>query len=77
MKVLFTFGGLPHYYNYVLSKLNTVKNLEIIVVVPASKGKTVGKGVYQDAEGINFNVYELEEYKAFYRKHFFKDFLWI
>lgn len=75
MKVLFTFGGLPHYYNYVLSKLNTIENLEIIVVVPAYKGKTFGKGVYQDTEGINFKVYELEEYKTFYQKYFFKDFL--
>lgn len=74
MKILFTFGGLPHYYNYVLSKINTVENLEIIVVVPTSKGKTFGKGVYQEAEGINFKVYELEEHKTFYRKYFLKDF---
>ena len=75
MKVLFMFGGLPHYYNYVLSKLNNVKNLEIIVVVPGSSGKTFGEGVYQDNEGINFKVYKLEEYKTFYQKYFLKDFI--
>ncbi len=75
MKVLFTFGGLPHYYNYVLSKLNNVKNIEIVVIIPKLKSKTLGEGVHQNSEGINFKVIELEEYITFYGKYFFKDFL--
>ena len=72
MKVLFTFGGLPHYYNYVLSKLNNVKNIEIVVIIPKLKSKTLGEGVHQNSEGINFKVIELEEYITFYGKYFFK-----
>ena len=75
MKVLFTFGGLPHYYNNVLSKLNSVAGLEILVVIPKSKSAVLGKGVYENTEGINFRVIELEEYKTYYRKYFFKDFI--
>ena len=48
MKVLFTFGGLPHYYNYVLNKLNSVEGINVIVVIPGSKSKTMGEGVYED-----------------------------
>ncbi len=66
MKVLFTFGGLPHYYNFVLSRLNTVQNLEIVVVVPQQKAGTFGNGVKQTHEGINFKVRYLKEKKAFY-----------
>lgn len=73
MKVLFTFGGLPHYYNYVLSKLNEIDNLSISVVVPESKGETVGKGVFQSTEGINFQLIKTTEYKAWYGKAFLKN----
>ncbi|MGE5680279.1 MAG: glycosyltransferase family 4 protein [Bacillota bacterium] len=75
MKVLFVFGGLPHYYNLVLSRLNEVENLEIIVVVPSDKkGQSLGEGVYQTTEGINFKRYHLNEYKNWFGKPFFKDF---
>ncbi len=74
MKVLFTFGGLPHYYNNVLNRLNQIEDLEVIVVIPKIKGETIGYGVLQKREGIEFNVIELEEYKTFYGKPFFKDF---
>jgi len=74
MKVLFTFGGLPHYYNNVLSRLNSVNNLEIAVVVPSGKGETLGKGVHQKAEGIDFKLYKLPEYRSFYGKPFFRNF---
>ncbi len=73
MKVLFTFGGLPHYYNYVLSKLNEVNGLEIIVVVPESKGETLGNGVFQTTEGINFKLIKATEYKTWYKKAFLKN----
>ena len=75
MKVLFTFGGLPHYYNYVLNKLNSVEGINVVVVIPVSKSKTMGEGVYEKSEGIDFKLIELEEYKTFYKKYFFKDFI--
>jgi len=74
MKIVFTFGGLPHYYNYVLNRLNRIENLEVIVVIPKAKGETIGYGVHQKKEGIEFTVIELDEYKAYYGKPFFKGF---
>ncbi|QHT70491.1 glycosyltransferase family 4 protein [Rhodocytophaga rosea] len=74
MKVLFMFGGLPHYYNLVLNRLNQVAGVEVVVVAPASQGKNVGAGVHQTEEGIEFKVFFLEEYQAFYGKTFFKGF---
>ena len=74
MKVIFMFSGLPHYYNLILSRLNNIEGLEIIVVIPKEKQKTtLGDGVHQTKEGINFKTYYLERYNAWY-KFFFKDF---
>jgi glycosyltransferase involved in cell wall biosynthesis len=75
MKVLFTFGGLPHYYNLVLNRLNRVEDLEVVVIAPKTGGKTVGSGVHQSVDGIEFKVHFLEEYKTIWGKPFFKDFL--
>ena len=73
MKVLFTFGGLPHYYNFVLSNLNEVNNLSIFVITPESKGETLGKGVFQSTEGINFRLIKTTEYNSWYGKVFLKN----
>jgi glycosyltransferase involved in cell wall biosynthesis len=73
MKVLFTFGGLPHYYNYVLSRLNSVENLEVVVVVPQSETDTIGKGVKQTLEGVNFKIIYLKEYNTPYGNLFLQD----
>jgi len=74
MKVLFTFSGLPHYYNLILSRLNNVAGLEIVVVSPAKENnQTIGQGVYQTKEGINFKCIFLEQYDSLYKK-FFRDF---
>jgi len=72
MKVLFTFGGLPHYSNYILSRLNNINNLEIVVVVPETNTNTIGDGVKQTNEGINFKIIYLPEQKAFYGNYRFK-----
>ena len=74
MKVLFTLGGLPHYYNSVLNRLNRIGDLEIVVVAPNEKGKTIGKGVHQKKEGIEFRLIQLDEYTTFYKKPFLKGF---
>lgn len=70
MKVLFTFGGLPHYNNYILSRLNAVENLEIVVAVPGKGNKTMGDSVKEGMDGINFKVIYLKEKKAFYGNYF-------
>ncbi len=71
MKVLFTFSGLPHYYNLILSRLNNVEGLEIVVVSPAKENShTIGQGVYQTKEGINFKTIFLEQYDSLYKKFF-------
>jgi glycosyltransferase involved in cell wall biosynthesis len=72
MKILFIAGGTPHYYNLVLNKLNQFEGIEVILVAPAAGGKTVGSGVHQTQEGIEFKLFHLEEYQTYYGKMFFK-----
>jgi glycosyltransferase involved in cell wall biosynthesis len=73
-KILFTFGGLPHYYNLVLNRLHAQANNEIVVIVPQKKGHTLGGGVHENTENIDFRKIHLPEYKAIWGKSFFKDF---
>lgn len=75
MKVLFTFAGLPHYYNPILNRLNAVKGVEIHVLVPSKKSSVIGEGVHQSKAGIEFTVHYLEEYSTYYGKKFFRGFL--
>jgi hypothetical protein len=44
MKVLYTFGGIPHYLDAMLNKLHN-KGVEIVVVTPQKGNATIGKGV--------------------------------
>jgi len=74
MKVLFTFGGLPHYLVSQLNSLNATEGVEVVVVVPEKNGKTIGKGVKQTDEGIQFKVIYAQEYVTYYKKVFFKNF---
>jgi hypothetical protein len=73
MKVLFIAGGTPHYYNLVLNKLNQFPKVEVIVVIPKGTGSTVGAGVHQTQEGVEFKLYHLPEYKTYYGKMFFQN----
>ncbi len=61
MKIVFLSNGLTHYYNFVLSKLNSQPEVELVVVVPVKVSAYIGEGVKQTRDGINFNVIELEE----------------
>lgn len=72
MKIVFTFGGLPHYYNLVLNKLNSLEGSDIIVVVPDKSAGAIGKAVHQTERGIEFKLYRLKEYKAWYGKLSFR-----
>jgi hypothetical protein len=65
-------GGLPHYYNLVLNKLQRDYGVEVCVVVPTEKGATLGAGVYTSDKGIEFKVFRREEYTTFYGKKFFR-----
>lgn len=65
-------GGLPHYYNLVLNKLQREMGVEVCVVVPASKGATLGAGVFESKDGIEFKVFYQEEYTTYYGKKFFR-----
>jgi glycosyltransferase involved in cell wall biosynthesis len=75
MKVLFTFGGMPHYLNALLLKIQQNEGIEICVVIPDAKGKSIGKGVKLSEEIPGFKVIKLPEYNTFLKKPFFKDFL--
>ena len=64
MKVLYLASGLPHYFNLVLSKLNSSPDLEVVVVTPREASRYIGAGVFQSRDGIGFRVIELPEYSS-------------
>lgn len=66
MKVLFTFGGMPHYLNAMLEKLQT-KGANITVVSPQKGNATVGKGVKMVEEGA-YRHLNTQEKKMYYGK---------
>lgn len=66
MKVLFTFGGIPHYLNAMLNKL-CEKGVEITVVTPQKGNATIGKGVKMVEGGTYKHLTTLEK-KMFYGK---------
>lgn len=66
MKVLFTFGGIPHYLNAMLNKLHD-KGVEITVVTPQKGNATIGKGVKM-VEGGTYKHLSTFEKKMFYGK---------
>ncbi len=65
MKVLFIANGLTHYYNLVLSRLNSEPGIEVVVIAPGGRGADIGEGVYQTKDGINFKVIRLNETQRF------------
>ncbi|RXK50722.1 glycosyltransferase [Aquirufa rosea] len=72
MKLMSLAGGLPHYYNLVLNKMQHEFGVEVVVVVPAGNGATLGAGVFESKSGIEFKVIYTEEYTTYYGKKFFK-----
>ena len=73
MKVVFIFGGLPHYYNFILNKLNDQPNLDVTVFHPEANNGSLGKNVHQDKSSIRFKTVALEESKDFFGKNYFKN----
>lgn len=72
MKVLFTFGGMPHYLKALLEKLNERAELDIMVVAPQQGNATIGKGVKM-VEGGAFRLLPAAEKKMWYGKSGFPD----
>lgn len=73
MKVVFVFGGLPHYYNLILNELNEQPGVDITVFHPDQTQGSLGKGVYQENKNIRFKTVALQEGKDFFGKSYFKD----
>lgn len=65
-------GGLPHYLTLLLNKLNDEADMEVLLVLPGKRGATLGSGVEEKREGMNFRLFELPEYTAWYGKSFFR-----
>lgn len=66
MKVLYTFGGMPHYLSAMLDKL-CQKGVEITVVTPQKGNATIGQGVKM-VEGGTYKHLTAPERKGFYGK---------
>ena len=71
MKVLYTFGGMPHYMDALLNKIVT-KGGEVTVVVPSSGNATIGKGVKM-VDGGKYKRISSEESRMWYGKPGFKN----
>lgn len=69
MKVLFTFGGIPHYLNSLLNKLQE-KGATITVVTPQKGNATIGKGVKM-VDGGTYKHLTTPEKKMYYGKNAF------
>lgn len=67
MKVLFTFGGIPHYLDALLERLHR-KGVEVVVVVPEKGNGTIGKGVKM-VEGGTYKHLYAQEKRMFYGKN--------
>lgn len=71
---MFVFGGLPHYFNKVMNRINAHPQIEVCVVAPTEKSVTIGSGVHETESGVDFKIVRLKEYTTWYGKPFFKDF---
>lgn len=72
IKVLFLLGGLPHYFRFLLNKMNQQPDMEVLLVMPPTRGSTLGRGVHESREGAEFSRFELEEHRAWYGKAAFR-----
>ena len=66
MKVLFTFGGIPHYLDALLNLMQQ-QGTEVVVVTPQKGNAIIGKGVKM-VEGGSYRCLHTPEKKMFYRK---------
>lgn len=73
-KILFIMGGLVHYYNPILSRLNQLPGYELATLTPLKGNSSLGKGVHTESKNLDFQTFELEEKKGLFGKSFFKNF---
>lgn len=66
-------AGLPHYFTLVLNKLATEYGVEVALIKPASRSVSIGSGVHEDTSKRRFRLYELDEYRTWYGKPFFRN----
>lgn len=71
MKVLFTFGGIPHYLSALLNKIQS-EEAEVTVVTPQKGNATIGKGVKM-VEGGTYKQIMTREKKMLYGKNAFPE----
>lgn len=57
-----------------MNRINAHPDIELSVIAPSSKGKTMGSGVHETEEGVDFKIVRLKEYSTWYGKPFFKGF---
>lgn len=65
--------ALPHYFKLILNKIVEGTDYEILMVKPAQKGQATGAAVKETTDNTLFRLVELEEYRTWYGKPFFKD----
>ncbi len=65
-------AGLPHYFTLVLNKLVTEYGVEVALIKPGQRSASLGSGVHEDTSSRQFRLYELEEYKTWYKKPFLR-----
>ncbi len=71
MKILYTFGGIPLYYDALLNKL-VQKGVEVSVVIPPEKSDILGEGVKViDSKETPYKIIYAEEKKSFLGKSCF------
>ncbi len=75
MRVCFVMPALPHYFKLILNKLVEATGYEILMIKPAQKGQATGAAVKETTDNTLFRVLELEEYRTWYGKPFFKNLL--
>lgn len=66
MKVVFTFGGIPHYLDALLNKMQQ-RGTDVTVVTPQKGNAIIGEGVKM-VEGGNYKRIQTTEKKMFYGK---------
>ncbi len=66
-------AGLPHYFTLVLNKLVSEYGVEVALIKPARRSASIGSGVHEDTSGRRFRLHELEEYRTWYGKPFFRN----
>jgi len=75
MRICFVMPALPHYFKLILNQLVVATGYQILMIKPAQKEKATGVAVKEEIKDARFKIIELEEYKAWYGKPFFKDLL--